>query len=154
MQATQDKVRDLAIDLRTGVPRSARAKLGGYVIAARALDKCRADLVGWQGEYHYDCPLSHIFLDFAGIDAGVFRDFVATGATDDEVGAWIKAHATQQEAIEVVRFNNTWRDKRLSDLDDRLQGFVEGYVDENCPPGVRIYTFFDVYDAEEGRIKA
>jgi len=33
-------------------PRSPRAKLAGYVLAARAVDKCRAVLLDWQGEYH------------------------------------------------------------------------------------------------------
>jgi hypothetical protein len=32
-------------------PRSPRETLGGYVLAARAVDKCRAVLAGRQGEY-------------------------------------------------------------------------------------------------------
>jgi hypothetical protein len=41
--------------------------------AARALDKCRAVLVGWQGEYHSNCPLDQRWLKFAEIDYGAYR---------------------------------------------------------------------------------
>jgi hypothetical protein len=51
MHENLEKVKLLACDLRHGkeFPRSPRATLGGYVLAARALDKCRAVLVDWQG---------------------------------------------------------------------------------------------------------
>lgn len=148
------RVRELATDLRTGYPRSPRHPLGGFVIAARALDKCRAELAGVNGDYHYDCPLTAIFLDFAGITVADFRTFVATGADDREVDAWIRANAKQRDPLAIAKFNNLWREKRLSDLDDRLQVFMEQYIADNTPAGARITTWFDVYDAEERRITA
>ena len=59
MKEDLEKVKSLARDLRDDkeFPRSPRGKLGGYALAARALDKCRAALVGWQGEYFSNCPL-------------------------------------------------------------------------------------------------
>jgi hypothetical protein len=77
-----EKVRLLARDLRDGkeFPRSPRAALAGYVLAARAVDKCRAVLVDWQGEYHSNCPLDQRWLNFAEIDHGDFRSLVASGA--------------------------------------------------------------------------
>ena len=154
MTATLDKVQKLAIDLRTGYPRSATEPLADYAIAARALDKCRAEIVGWQGEYHYDCPLSNIFLSYAGITPADFKAFVETGATDDEVAAWIEEHATKRERAEILRWSNQWREKKVSELDDRLVQYMEDYVHENCPPGswVHIKTWFDIYDIEEKRI--
>src|SRR5206468_11079490 len=70
-----EKVKLLARDLRDGkeFPRSPRATLAGYVLAARAVDKCRAVLVDWQGEYHSNCPLDQRWLNFAEID---YDDFV------------------------------------------------------------------------------
>ena len=87
MKEHLEKVQLLARDLRDGkeFPRSPRETLAGYVLAARALDKCRADLVGWEGEYHSNCPLDQTWLRFAELDYGAYRLFVATGATDDEV---------------------------------------------------------------------
>jgi len=82
---SNEKLQSLARDLTKGYPRSPRETLAGYVIAGRMLDKCRAVLAGPAGEYHFDCPLDNQFLGFAGIAAGAFKAFVATGATDAEV---------------------------------------------------------------------
>jgi hypothetical protein len=118
MRDNLEKVKRLARDLRDGkeFPRSPRDTLGGYVLAARALDKCRATLVGWQGEYHSNCQLDQQWLRFAEIEYGAFRLFVATGATDHDVAAWIEAHAKKRSHGEIVVWNNRLRDQRLSDL--------------------------------------
>jgi len=92
----------LAQDLTTEYPRSPRETLAGYVIAARMLDKCRAVIFGTAGEYHFNCPLDNQFLGFAGIDAEEFKSFVATGATDADVGAWIEARSKVKDRAEVV----------------------------------------------------
>lgn len=57
-----EKVKLLTRDLRDGkeFPRSPRNTLGGYVLAARAVDKCRAVLVDWQGDY---IPIVHWISD-------------------------------------------------------------------------------------------
>jgi Domain of unknown function (DUF5069) len=47
----KDRLQTLARDLRKTPPRSPREPLGGFVIAARMLDKARADLLGINGEY-------------------------------------------------------------------------------------------------------
>src|SRR5437762_14326255 len=93
-----EKVKLLARDLRDGkqFPRSPRATLGGYVLAARAVDKCRAVLVDCQGEYHSNCPLDQRWLSFAEIDYGDFRSLVASGAIDDETAAWIEKNAKKR----------------------------------------------------------
>src|ERR1700745_3766905 len=109
------KVKLLARDLRNGkqFPRSPRETLAGYVLAARAVDKCRAVLVGWEGEYHSNCPLDQRWLKFAEIDYGAFRSFVASGATDDEIAAWIGEHAKKRPPAEIIAWNNKERDLRL-----------------------------------------
>jgi len=62
-----------ALDLRKDFPRSPRATLAGYVVAGRALDKCRAEIAGTAGEYHFNCPLDELFFGFTGIDAEAFN---------------------------------------------------------------------------------
>jgi hypothetical protein len=51
MDKNLEKVKLLARDLRDRkeFPRSPRQTLAGYVLAARAVDKCRAVLVGGKG---------------------------------------------------------------------------------------------------------
>jgi len=142
----------LAPDLTTGFPRSPRETLAGYVVAARALDKCRAVLAGTNGEYHFDCPLDRMFFDFTGIDSGAFRDFVATGATDAAVAAWIGEHSRVKDETERVVWNNQMRYTRPCDMPPELQVFLEGYIPENLRKNRPVYVWFDVYDIEEQRI--
>src|SRR6266853_6945416 len=110
-----------AKDLTHEFPRSPRETLAGYVLAARVLDKCRAAIAGTLGEYHFYCPLDRLFFEFAGIKAESFRSFVATGANDDEVAAWISEHAASRPGIEIIKWNNRMRELRLSDLPDQAQ---------------------------------
>jgi hypothetical protein len=149
-----EKVKLLARDLRDEkqFPRSPRSTLAGYVLAARAVDKCRAVLVDWQGEYHSNCPLDQRWLNFAEIDYGDFRSLVATAATDDEIAAWIEKNAKKRPRAEIVAWNNKERDLRLSDLPHDLQEYMENYIHRYVPRNRVVYHWFDVYDLEEQRI--
>lgn len=147
-----EKLKLLAPDLTTTFPRSPRETLAGYVVAARTLDKCRAVLAGSNGEYLYDCPLDRTFLDFAGIDAVAFKDFVATGATDSEVAAWITAHSKITDEKERVVWNNKLRHTRPCDMAPELQLFLEGYIPKFTRKNRPVYVWFDVYDIEEQRL--
>ena len=142
----------LAKDLTKDYPRSPRALLGGYVLAGRMLDKCRAALAGTAGEYHFNCPLDNFFLSFSGVKADEFKEFVATGATDDEIAAWIGKKAAKREKIEIIKWNNEWREKRLSQCPDDTQEYMEEYVPKFIPRNRVAHVFFDIFDIEEQRI--
>jgi hypothetical protein len=148
-----EQVKKLAPDLTKDYPRSPHAMIGGYVLAGRALDKCRAELAGTLGDYHFDCPLDNMFLGFAGIKGSDLRDFVATGADDAAVGKWVEEHAKKRERVEIVKWNNELRYKRISELPDPLQEFMEDYIPANIPHHLirHVRYFFDIYDVEEGR---
>lgn len=147
-----EMLEELAPDLSQGFPRGPRETLGGYVVAARTLDKCRAKLNGTLGDYHFDCPLDNEFLGFAEITAEAFEEFVATGASDGEVAEWIGKNAKERPRIEIINWNNKMRALRICDLDDARQEFLEGYIPKFVPAGRPVYVWFDVYDLEEGRI--
>ncbi len=149
---TNEKLKLLALDLTKTFPRSPRETLGGYVVAGRTLDKCRAVLAGTNGEYHFDCPLDRTFLDFTGISADAFKDFVATGASDEEVAAWISEHSKIKEPAEVVVWNNKLRHTRPCDMPPELQLFLEDYIPQFVRENRPVYVWFDVYDIEEQRI--
>jgi hypothetical protein len=93
MKPNKEALEVLAKDLRKEEPRRASERLAGYEMAARCLDKCRASLLGWQGDFTYGCPMDRQFLNEAGLDVNEFKDFVATGASDEEVAEWIEEHA-------------------------------------------------------------
>lgn len=141
-----------ALDLSTAYPRSPRETLGGYVVAARALDKCRAVLAGTNGEYHFGCPLDQFFFEFAGITSEAFQEFVGTGADDAAVGEWIQKNGKGLSQEEIVGWNNKMRDTRISEMPIELQVFLEGYIPKFLPAGRVVYHWFDVYDIEEERI--
>lgn len=113
--ASLGKVKQLARDLRQETPRKPKETLGGYALAARAVDKCRAVLVGWEGEYFSNCPLDQRWLSFAGIDYPIFREFVATGATDERIGAWIEEHAKPRSREDLAAWNATNGNIAVSD---------------------------------------
>jgi hypothetical protein len=147
-----DKLKLLAKDLTNEFPRSPRETLGGYVIAARAVDKCRSVLAGTGGDYHSGCPVDSMFLEFAEIPYEKFRDVVATGATDAEIADWISKTAKERPRQEIIAWNNDLRGKRLSELPADIQEYMEDYIPQFVPKNRPVYVFFDVYDLEEQRI--
>jgi len=146
------RVQEFALDLRQAFPRSPRTKLGPYVIAARTLDKCRASLLGWNGEYHFDCRLDNYFFGFAKIEAEAFRAAVASGASDEDMSVWVVEHAKARETAEIISWNNRMRELRLSELPLEAQAFMEEYVPKFVPAGRVPHCWFDVYDMEEDRL--
>ena len=111
-----------------------------------------AALVGWEGEYHSNCPLDQRWLSFAEINYDEYRSFVATGSTDEEVAVWIGEHARKRSHAEIVIWNNRERDLRLSDLSPELQEYMEDYIASFVPRNRVVYHWFDVYDLEEERL--
>jgi len=147
-----EKIKLLAKDLSKEFPRSPRETLGGYVLAARCIDKCRAVLNNSAGEFHYNCPLDQRWLSFAEIDAEKLKAFVATGAGDAEVADWISANAKKRDRKDIIVWNNKQRDTRLSDLPPETQEFMEDYIQKYVPRNRPVYQWFDVFDLEEERI--
>jgi uncharacterized protein DUF5069 len=144
----KEKLQTLARDLRKTPPRSPRETLGSFVIAARMLDKARADLLGINGEYNfYPCGLGAYFWKFTGLNAMKFKGLVATGATDEEVDRWIRENATQKDGKAIIKWNNEMRCLPLCELSEQVQEYFETYVPQFCHPPK---FFFDVYDVEEG----
>jgi len=146
---------ELAGDLRKRPPRSPRDTLAGYVIAARAVDICRAHLVGQAGDYLWPNMIVNMWLEFTGITADAFTAHVATGADDSEIEAWIKSHSRVLRREDLVVWNNSLRYLRISERPVESQVFFEDYIPKCVPKELqhRIVYYFDVYDAEEGRLK-
>ena len=88
-------------------------------------------------------------MKFAEIDYDAFRSFVATGATDDPIAAWIPKHAKKRKRTEIIEWNNMQRDARLSDLPADIQVYMEDYIPKFLPRNRVVYHWFDVYDIEE-----
>lgn len=147
------ELNSLAKDLNKEPPSSPRTMLGGYVILARCLDKCRSFLAGKNGEYNYwPCSLCEELEAFTGVDHEYMKDFVATGASNEEVAEWFNDHSKIKSKLEKVKWNHKMRDMRISEMSELSQEFLENYIQENLPNNRPVYVWFDVFDIEEGRL--
>jgi uncharacterized protein DUF5069 len=93
-------------DLTTQAPHSPRERLAGFVIAHRAVDKCRASLAGTLGEYVYDCPLDQLLFDFKGITSQQFETAVQASTNYEEVGTWLQTNGAEKTPAEIEAWSD------------------------------------------------
>lgn len=89
-----------AKDLTKQAPSSPRKRVGGYVILSRMADKGRAKIAGTVGEFHFDCPLDNFLFSFKGVTADEITKILETGASDEEVAAYLDTHGTPKSEEE------------------------------------------------------
>jgi hypothetical protein len=138
-----------SIDLTQRPPRSARVRLGGYVILPRLLDKCRAEIAGSDGDYHYDCPLDQRFFEFTGIDAAALKAEIAKGIGDGEALAWIIANArNKREEWEIAQWSS-FREA-AAPADNESREFInEHAAAAGAAEREDIATWFDFLDVDD-----
>lgn len=134
--------------------RSGYAKVGDLVYFGRMLDKIRLSEQGLLPPGYNLGDQNPLFFDgiccrFLYVEYGQIVDQVRAGRSDEEILEWAyKAgrHPTQDE----IRFWNSfmtkcgWRDKSSASLSRwRKELGLENRTD--------VQTFFDLYDADEGR---
>jgi hypothetical protein len=136
-------------DLTQHPPRSPRVRLGGYVILARCLDKCRATLAGKNGEYHYACPTDQRFLQFAGIDPDALKTEVRKGLSDTEILTWISTHAAHKRSDWEIAQWSAHSEQRVP-TDNESRDFFNGLV-STAKAGHRedIGGWFDMLDVDD-----
>lgn len=140
-----------ALDLTKAFPRSPAEVLGGYVILARIIDKCRAVIAGTQGEYKFNCPLDQRFFDFTDIDANEFKKLVASGATDDVIVTWVKSKTKGLSETEIAAWCYDAIRRAPYSVDEKA--YFEQLRRKVAPKHPYINSWFQLLDAEEGRIK-
>jgi hypothetical protein len=134
-------------DLSKEAPRSPRELIAGFVILARAIDKCRATLHGNVGAYHYDCPLDNWLFGFKGVTGEQFKAVVASGASDEELGQWLLNNGTPKTAEEIKAFSDDFVAKMPYNSPDRKEWFIEQCKPLNLDPAKT--TLFDWLDADD-----
>jgi hypothetical protein len=137
-----------APDLTKNPPRSARVRLGGYVILPRMLDKGRATIAGKHGEYHYACPMDMRFLEFVGISPDALKKQLATGKGDGDILAWIhKTGKHKHNDAAVAAWSEFATGRGPSDPDSRE--FFNQLQKTAAPKREDIMTWFDLLDADD-----
>ena len=134
-------------DLTQRPPRSPRARLGGYALLPRMLDKCRATLAGKNGEFHYACPLDQRILEFLGIQQDAIKAEVAKGQGDGDLLRWILAHRAQQHTPAEIAAWSRANDEREPDAESRE--FFDKYLSECGPQRSDIKTWPELLDLDD-----
>jgi len=135
-------------DLTQRPPRSPRARLGGFVILPRMLDKGRAVIAGTNGEYNFACPLDERFLEFAGIDPEALKAELAEGKGDGEILAWVLEHSKNKRTEFAIEAWSRFCERRApADIESR-QFFNEAHS-KLAPAREDIVTWFDLLELDD-----
>lgn len=134
-------------DLTQRPPRSMRARLGGYALLPRMLDKGRAEIAGKNGEYHYNCPLDQRILGFLGIDAEPLRAQLAAGKGDGEILEWIRSNQKSKHTDAEIEGWSDAAEKRVPD-GESVEFFNE-LRKGTAPHRSDITTWADLLDVDD-----
>lgn len=137
----------LARDLTKQAPRSPRERIGGFVIASRAVDKCRARLAGLLGEYHCDGPLDNMLFNFKGITSAQFQAAVQAATNYEEVGAWLQAHGATKTPVEIKAWSDQIEAGSLMKDPKRRSYFIQRCSELGLNP--QMNSTFDWLEADD-----
>ena len=112
-------------DLTKQAPHSPRERIGGFAIACRAADKCRASLAGKLGEYHYDCPLDNQLFSFKDITSEQFTAAVKAAKNYDEIGTWLLANGTAKTGPEIEDWSDDQEGGSPMKNPEKREHFIE-----------------------------
>lgn len=135
-------------DLTQRPPRSPRVRLGGFVLLARILDKCRATVAGQQGEYIFNCPLDQRFFEFVQIDAEAFKQQVGTGASDSQMLEWVMNCAGNKSSLGGAILWSKFQERRVPG-DVETRAFFNELHKKAAPHRSDIHTWFDLLDLDD-----
>jgi len=112
-------------DLTKQAPHSPRERIGGFAIASRTVDKCRASLDGTLGEYHYDCPLDNVLFSFKEINGEQFKAAVRTAKTYEDVGTWLQSNGTKKTPAEIKAWSDGVEAESMMNDPEKRAYFIE-----------------------------
>ena len=141
-----------AKDLTKEPPISPADRVGGYVILARLADKARADFLGGKiSDYHTDCPLDHMLLDWKGVSYPDIKKEIVGGADDEALAKFLDAHGTKKTSEEV----DAWSDS-MDELNPYGDPEKKDWYAGECakldldPATTTLFEWLDAQDAEVG----
>jgi hypothetical protein len=135
------------LDLTKQAPHSPRERTGGFVIADRTTDKCRASIAGTLGEYHYDCPLDNVLFSFKGITGAQFKTAVQAAKNYEDVGAWLLANGTKKTPAEIKAWSDEVEAGSMMKNPEKRAHFIEECTKLGLNPGKS--TTFDWLEADD-----
>jgi len=139
-------------------PRSPKARLGGLAHLGRLVDKVRLRHEGHIQDYNYlTAGFDKYLLDLLQIAPQAFEQRVLQGGTEEEILAWVGAHARPLADDEIRQWNGRILhggpkdDAAKQRFQDRLaEAAAHRGVSVECTSHLR--TWADVIDFDEGRL--
>lgn len=135
------------MDLTKQAPRSPKTEIGGYVILARTLDKCRALLWGDIGEYHFDCPLDNMLFGWKGITGDDFKAEVEKGTDDAGMAKWVDEHGEKKTDEEKAEWRKEKRAFNFNDVPEKREWYAEQLKPLGLDPATT--PLFDWLEADD-----
>ena len=139
------------MDLIKNFPRSPYEKVDDYMMLGRTIDKAHATLQGLLGEYMYDCPLDKRLFGFLGISAHQLLELVENSENDEDVVDSLKTIQVERNTEEIKQFNDQILESGPND--DESPVYFERLRQKHAPDRPDISSWFDIIEAEEGRLK-
>ena len=137
-----------ALDLTQTAPASPRTRVGGYVILARLADKARADFLGGNvGEYHTDCPLDHMLLDWKGVPYADVKQAILDGADDEKIAALLDSKGTPKTPEEIRAWSDSMEQMNPYFSPEKKEWFAGECAKVGIDPATN--TLFDWLDATD-----
>ena len=140
-------IMNTARDLTKEAPRSPRIRVGGYAILARMADKGRAFLNGTAGEYHFDCPVDNMLFGFKGVTGAEVKPLLASGASDEQIAAWLNTHGTPKTAAEIKAWSDSVEASRPYDDPESKEWFAGECTRLSLKPETT--TLFEYLEADD-----
>ncbi|MFN7141322.1 MAG: DUF5069 domain-containing protein [Limisphaerales bacterium] len=137
-----------ASDLTQRPPRSARVRLGGFVIFPRLIDKGRATVAGKNGEFHYNCPLDQHFFHFVGVEASQFKEQIAAGKGDWELLQWVQENGKHKRTEPEIMAWSAYHEQRVP-TDHETRKFFNDLHQKAAAHREDIATWFDLLDLDD-----
>jgi hypothetical protein len=136
-----------AINLSKQAPSSPRTRVGGYAILARMADKGRASLAGTIGDYHFDCPVDNYLFGFKGVKGDDVKKLLQSGATNEEVAAWLDANGTPKTAQEKQVWSDSMEAANPYNHPEKRDWFIGVCKEVGIDPST--HTLFDYLEADD-----
>jgi hypothetical protein len=139
-----------APDLTQRPPRSPHARLGGYVLLPRVIDKGRALLAGKLGEYRFNGKgMDRHLYGFTGVTAETLLAELATGKGDGEMLAWVQGQIQPARSPWEIAAWSNYHETRTPDGDvETLHDFADA-VGKFSAVREDIHTWFDLLDLDD-----
>ncbi len=125
----------IALDLRIRSPRSPRERLDNLLFMPRTIDKICATLPGGHlGPYHIVPGMSQMLLDVIRVDLPKLRVAVFEAGGEEEIAAWLRAHAdaTQYERANAL-LSGFRHDTLTDDYRANFQSLYPDYLRSRYP---------------------